>query len=189
MWMLQPAAEPIQITIALPQTLVETLGVGAEVLAKYLTELAETGGNDPENHPPPLPILCRVCERSIVPWWFEKHSDLCVQEHRAELDVQMIQENLSEHRNAIVKVLDAFEARQGRNSTDDSSSPSPTPEYKGLPIGPSPVQSSAASSASASHTASPVRSRSPSTAGLGHARARSFVVRRPLVRVVELILD
>ncbi|KAJ9643278.1 rim15, signal transduction response regulator [Knufia peltigerae] len=189
MWMLQPAQEPVRIEIALPQALVDTLGVGAEILAKYLTELAESGANDPENHPPPLPILCRVCERSIVPWWFEKHSDLCVQEHRAELDVQMIQENLSEHRNAIVKVLDAFEARQGRNSTDDSSSPSPTPEYKGLPIGPSPVQSSAASSASASHTASPVRSRSPSTAGLGHARARSFVVRRPLVRVVELILD
>ncbi|KIX01265.1 uncharacterized protein Z518_08990 [Rhinocladiella mackenziei CBS 650.93] len=190
MWMLQPATAPVCIEIALPQALVETLGVGAEILAKYLTELAEAGANDPENHPPPLPILCRVCERSIVPWWFEKHSDLCVQEHKAELNVQMIQENLSEHRHAIVKVLDAFEARQGRGSGGDNSPAlTPTPEYKGQPIGPSPATSSGVSSASASHAASPVRSRSPSTAGLGHARGRSFVVRRPLVRIVELILD
>ncbi|KIW92322.1 uncharacterized protein Z519_07306 [Cladophialophora bantiana CBS 173.52] len=188
MWMLQPAQEPIRIEIALPQALVETLGVGAEILAKYLTELAEFGANDPENHPPPLPILCRVCERSIVPWWFEKHSDLCVQEHKAEMDVQMVQENLSEHRHAIVKVLDAFEARQGRGSGGENP-PASVPEYKGMPIGPSPTSSTGVSSASGSHSASPVRSRSPSTAGLGHARARSFVVRRPLVRIVELILD
>jgi len=194
MWMLQPATEPIRIEIALPQSLVETLGVGAEILARYLTELAEAGANDPANHPPPLPILCRVCERSIVPWWFEKHSDLCVQEHKAEMDVQMVQENLAEHRHAIVKVLDAFEARQGRTMAGDTSSP--MPEYKGQPIGgPSPTSSSV-SSTSASHHASPVRSRSPSAAaataagsGLGHARGRSFIVRRPLVRVVELILD
>ena len=190
MWMLQPAQEPIRIEIALPRALVETLGVGAEILAKYLTELAETGGNDPENHPPPLPILCRVCERSIVPWWFEKHSDLCVQEHKAEMDVQMVQENLSEQRNAVVKVLDAFEARQGRGTTVNDSTPStPLPEYKGMPIGPSPTSSTGVSSASGSHNPSPVRSRSPSVPGMGHARARSFVVRRPLVRIVELILD
>ncbi|KAK4942256.1 rim15, signal transduction response regulator [Elasticomyces elasticus] len=189
MWMLQPAQEPLRIEIALPRALVEVLGVGAEILAKYLTELAEAGANDPENHPPPLPILCRVCERSIVPWWFEKHSDLCVQEHKAEMDVQMIQDTLTDHRNAIVKVLDAFEARQGRKSADNSPAQLPGPEYKGLPIGPSPIQSSAVSSAAGSHAASPVRSISPSAAGLGHARARSFVVRRPLVRIVELILD
>ncbi|KEF54316.1 AGC protein kinase [Exophiala aquamarina CBS 119918] len=189
MWMLQPATEPVRIEIALPQKLVETLGVGAEILAKYLTELAEAGANDPENHPPPLPVLCRVCERSIIPWWFEKHSDLCVQEHRAEMDVQMVQENLSEQRHAIVKVLDAFEARQGRIGPEGSPNMAPLPEYKGQPIGPSPTTSSAVSSASASHTASPARSRSPSAAGLGHNRARSFVVRRPLVRLVELILD
>ena len=189
MWMLQPAAEPIQITIALPQTLVESLGVGAEVLAKYLTELTEAGGNDPANHPPPLPILCRVCERSIVPWWFEKHSDLCVQEHKAELDVQMAQEALAEHRHAIVKVLDALEAQRSRGASGDSSPAlNPLPEYKGLPIGPPSNPSSGASSGPTSHPATPTRSRSPA-AGLGHARAKSFAVRRPLARIVELILD
>ena len=108
MWMLQPAAAPIHVTFDLPQILKDSLGVGAEVLAKYLSDLAEAGTQDPANHPPPLPILCRVCERSIVPWWFEKHSDLCVQEHRAEMDVQMAQETLTEHRHSIVKVLDGL---------------------------------------------------------------------------------
>ena len=186
MWMLQPATEPLRIEISLPRTLVDSLGIGAEILAKYLTELAEAGGNDPGNHPPPLPVLCRVCERSIVPWWFEKHSDLCVQEHKAEMDVQMVQESLAEHRHAIVRILDAFEARQGRPRSGDSSPANvPQPEYKGQPIGPA----SPASSGQASKTASPNRSRSPSVASLGHARARSFVVRRPLVRIVELVLD
>jgi serine/threonine-protein kinase RIM15 len=189
MWMLQPASEPIQIT--LPGTLVESLGIGAEVLAKHLTELAESGANDPENHPPPMPILCRVCERDIVPWWFEKHSDLCVQEHKAEMDCQMIQENLAEHRHAIVKVLDAFEARNARpTSADQSPVILPRPEYKGIPIGPSSTPSSGMSSHLASNTASPNRSRSPSALGLGHARSRSsFAPRRPLTRIVELILD
>ena len=191
MWMLQPATEPIRIEISLPQTLVDSLGIGAEILAKYLTELADVGAHDPENHPPPLPVLCRVCERSIVPWWFEKHSDLCVQEHKAEMDVQMVQESLTEHRNAIVKVIDAFEVRQGRPVPGDHSpSHQPVPEYKGQPIGPSPPSSSAVSSGPSSHAASPNRSRSPSVHGLlTHSRGRSFVVRRPLVRTIELILD
>ena len=191
MWMLQPATEPVRIEISLPQTLVDSLGIGAEILAKYLTDLAEAGGHDPLNQPPPPPILCRVCERSITPWWFEKHSDLCVQEHKAEMDVQMVQESLGEHRHAIVKVLDAFEARQGRPFLVGDQSPNlgPQPEYKGQPIGPSPPPSTAVSSGPTSHTASPNRSRSPSVQGLSHARARSFVVRRPLVRTVELILD
>ena len=51
MWMLQPAQEPVRIEIALPRALVETLGIGAEILAKYLTELAEAGANDPGKPP------------------------------------------------------------------------------------------------------------------------------------------
>ena len=188
MWMLQPATAPIHITIELPETLVDSLGVGAEVLAKHLTELAEAGANDPENHPPPMPIACRVCERTISPWWFEKHSDLCVQEHKAEMDVQMVQETMGEHRHAIVKVLDAFDARTARPPTDGA--PAPSPEYKGQLIGPSPTPStSGLSSGSGSHASSPARERSPSTAATGHARGKSFAVRRPLVRIVELILD
>ncbi|KAL2817438.1 hypothetical protein BDW59DRAFT_133033 [Aspergillus cavernicola] len=196
MWMLRPFSKPREVTIDLPSSLVESLGVGAEVLANYLTVLAEAAANEPDQskHPAPEPILCRICERQITPWWFEKHSDLCLQEHQAEMDVQIAQENLNEHRHAIVKVLDALEARQGRPTTlrDGGSPQLPQPEYKGLPIGPSPVAStpsSGSTSTSSSAPATPPRSRDQSVSGTSHSRARSFAVRRPLARVVELILD
>lgn len=189
MWMLRPSSKPREITIDLPEFLVESLGVGAEMLAHYLTALAEVGVNDPANHPPPFPVLCRICERQITPWWFEKHSDNCLQEYRAEMEVQLAQEALSDHRNAIVKVLDALEARKGRPAAGElSGPPMPQLEYKGLPIGSYPNSSSGSDSGRAS-PANPSRSRERSTAALGHARSRSFAVRRPLSRIVELILD
>lgn len=193
--MLRPFTQPREVTIDLPPLLVESLGVGAEVLANYLTTLADAAANepDPSKHPAPTPVLCRICDRQITPWWFEKHSDLCLQEHRAEMDVQIAQENLNEHRNAIVKVLDVLEARQSRPLAGDSSTnPSLQPEYKGLPIGPSPTNSapsSGAGSSSSSTLGTPPRSRDQSLSGIGHARGRSFAVRRPLTRIVELVLD
>lgn len=187
--MLRPSPLPREITIDLPAFLVESLGVGAEMLAQYLTKLADVGVNDPANHPPPLPVLCRICERQITPWWFEKHSENCLQEYRAEMEVQLSQEALLDHRNAIVKVLDALEARKGRPiSGEPVGSPLPQPEYKGLPIGPP----SSLSSGSNSGRVSPLalsRSRERSFNDLGHARSKSFAVRRPLSRIVELILD
>lgn len=190
--MLRPSPPPKEITIDLPDVLVESLGVGAEMLAHYLTSLAEVGANDPGNHPPPLPVLCRICERQITPWWFEKHSELCLQEYKAEMEVQLAQEALTDHRNAIVKVLDALEARKGRPPSSEGLSPTITaqPEYKGMPIGP--VSSTSSVSGSDSGRASPATppiSRSTSRSGSGHARGRSFAVRRPLSRIVELILD
>ena len=187
--MIRPSTHPREITIDLPGILVESLGFGAEVLANYLTALSENGVSDPANHPPPLPVLCRICERQITPWWFEKHSELCLQEHRAEMEVQLSHEALTDHRNAIVKVLDALEARIGRTTSNDASpSPSLPAEYKGLPIGPISSPSSGSASGRVS-PATPPRSREQSISGLGHARARSFAVRRPLSRIVELILD
>ena len=188
--MVRPSNGPREITIDLPETLVESLGVGAEVLANYLTLLAEAGANDPANHPPPPPILCRICERQITPWWFEKHSELCIQEHRAEMEVQLAHDALTDHRHGIVKVLDALEASKTRSMVSNESSPVilPQAEYKGFPIGPLSSSSSTSNSGRAS-PAAPSRSRERSSTGLGHTRARSFAVRRPLSRIVELILD
>lgn len=190
MWMIRPSVIR-EVTIDLPKVLVESLGVGAEMLAHYLTALAEVGANDPANHPPPLPVLCRICERQITPWWFEKHTELCLQEHRAEMEVQLAQESLADHRNAIVKVLDALEAqtRQPRATSGEIAPPAPPPpEYKGMLIQPSSTPSSGPSSGRASPASPPSRSRDRSS-GFGHHRARSFAVRRPLSRIVELVLD
>lgn len=193
MWMVRPSVLR-EVTIDLPEELVESLGVGAEVLAHYLTGLAEQGANDPRNHPPPLPVLCRICERHITPWWFEKHSELCLQEHRAEMDVQMAQETLSEHRNAIVRVLDTLEAqaRPSRAAPADPAALIQPPEYHGLPIQPisNPSSGTGTPSGRNSPASPPSRSRERSGAsGFGHHRARSFAVRRPLARIVELVLD
>ncbi|PHH56032.1 Serine/threonine-protein kinase cek1 [Ceratocystis fimbriata CBS 114723] len=179
MWMIRPWKAPREIKIDIPAVIVQSLGSGAEVLATYLALLAESGSPDPESHPPPPPpLLCRICERSIPAWWFEKHTDLCLQEHRAELEVQMAQEALSEHRHAIVKVLDALEARKSRTMSIEH--PAPMAEYKGLPIGPPP---STHSSPGGSSTSSRERS------AFGHTRGRSFAVRRPQARIVELLVD
>ncbi|KAK4459896.1 Serine/threonine-protein kinase cek1 [Cladorrhinum samala] len=186
MWMIRPWVPPREIKIDLPAVIVESLGSGAEVLASYLTQLAEAGPEDPSQHPPPLPVLCRICERQISPWWFEKHTDLCLQEHRAEMDVQMAQDNLTEHRHAIVKVLDALEARHSRSLTGDQALV-PMAEYKGLVIGPPTSTTSSPGTSSPAPTAG--RSRDRSSGVVGHARARSFAVRRPQARIVELLLD
>ncbi|KAK3694110.1 hypothetical protein B0T22DRAFT_62120 [Podospora appendiculata] len=192
MWMIRPWVAPREIQIDLPDLIVDSLGSGAEILASYLTNLAESGMDEPNNHPVPLAVLCRICERQIPPWWFEKHTDLCLQEHRAEMDVQMAQESLTEHRHAIVKVLDALEARRSRSFTPDQLI-LPAAEYKGMLIGPpsstatSPGTSSPVPS-SGSNSASSGRSRERSS-GFGHSRARSFAIRRPQARIVELLLD
>ena len=192
MWMVKPAISR-EITIDLPDVLVESLGIGAEMLADYLTLLADVGVQDPGNHPPPLPVLCRICERHITPWWFEKHTELCSQEHRAEMEVSLAQESLNEQRSAIVKVLDALEAQaRPPKPMPDAGSPVPAPkaEYKGLSIGSTSSHSSPHSSGRASPAAPTIpRSRDSSANGLSHHRARSFAVRRPLARIVELVLD
>ncbi|KAI1818457.1 hypothetical protein GGS20DRAFT_528692 [Poronia punctata] len=181
MWMIRPWVAPREIKFDLPPLIVESLGSGAEILASYLTQLADAAQEDPADQPaPPTPVLCRICERQIPQWWFEKHTELCLQEHRAEMDVQMAQESLAEHRHAIVKVLDALEARKSRQLTDLTSLP--IVEYKGFAIGPS-------SSTSSPGAASPTPSSRERSSGLGHSRSRSFAVRRPQVRIVELILD
>src|SRR4051812_18241529 len=189
MWMIRLSVVR-EVTVDLPEVLVESLGVGVEILAHYLTGLAEQGANDPGNHPPQLPVLCRICERQITSWWFEKHTELCLQEHRAEMDVQMAQETLAEHRNAIVKVLDALEAqsRPSRAASTELAQPVQPPDYKGLVIQPTSTPSSGIPSGRNTPTSLLSRSRERST-GFGHHRARSFAVRWPLARIVELVLD
>lgn len=191
MWMIRPSVQR-EIIVDLPEVLVESLGVGAEMLAHHLTALADVGASDPQNHPPPLPVLCRICERQLTPWWFPKHTELCLQEHRAEADLQQAQENLTEHRNAIVRVLDALEAitrYKSPSQGDDIPNLPPQAGYKGLSIGLPVTPPSEVSSGRVSPASPPHRTRPNPGSGLSHHRIRSFAVRRPLSRIVELVLD
>lgn len=189
MWMLRPWFAPPKLEIPIPTEIQEQLGSGAEVLASYINTLAESGPEDPANHPPPLPQLCRICERQIPPWWFERHSEFCLAEHKAEMEVQACQERLIEHRSAIVKVLDALEARRTRQVSggEQLTAPVPPAEYKGLLINETPTPNS--SSGASTPGTPPSRSRDRNSTGFGHVRARSFAVRRPRARMVELLLD
>lgn len=42
------------------------------------------------------PVLCRVCERWVVAAFFEQHSELCVEIHQSEMDVNDCNDNLME---------------------------------------------------------------------------------------------
>ncbi|KAF8842696.1 RIM15, signal transduction response regulator [Paxillus ammoniavirescens] len=70
------------------------------------------------------PILCRICECQIPQWYFEKHSETCVEVHRLEAEISECNESIDELRNTIRDLLLSL----------DVSSPTMAPEYRGVPI-------------------------------------------------------
>ncbi|TDL29412.1 hypothetical protein BD410DRAFT_811059 [Rickenella mellea] len=80
-------------------------------------------------------LLCRICERNIPDWFFEKHNETCNEEHKFEADIGECNESISELRNTIRDLRTAIER----------SSPVAVPEYRGVPIL-SPSSSSGSSS-------------------------------------------
>lgn len=77
------------------------------------------------------PALCNICERWVVASFFEQHSELCVEIHRAEMDVINCNDSLTELKHYVQRLCDltrsevqelesnpqAFE--QQRDQTDD----------------------------------------------------------------------
>ncbi|KAI8056703.1 hypothetical protein BDF22DRAFT_207836 [Syncephalis plumigaleata] len=49
----------------------------------------------------PPPVLCRVCEQHVSPIIFEQHSALCVEVHRSEMEVQLVNDTLRELKKQI----------------------------------------------------------------------------------------
>lgn len=47
------------------------------------------------------PVLCRVCERWVVAAFFEQHSELCVEIHQSEMDVNGCNDSLMELKHII----------------------------------------------------------------------------------------
>lgn len=70
------------------------------------------------------PILCRICECHIPQWYFEKHSETCVEVHRLEAEIAECNDSISELRNTIRDLCVAV----------DKQSPTAIPEYRGMPI-------------------------------------------------------
>src|SRR5579859_2851745 len=130
MWVFRPYTGPHQ-TPAVDfddVALVEALGVGAQNLDRYLQTIAEGGPDDPGNHPPPLPVLCHICDRQIQPWFFERHSELCFVTHEAESMVNECQDNLRDHRQILDEFTNMFENALHRKDWDFCC------EYRGVTI-------------------------------------------------------
>lgn len=69
-------------------------------------------------------LLCRICESQIPQWYFEKHSETCVETHRLEAEIAECNESISELRNTIRELGVAV----------DKPTPGHIPEYRGFPI-------------------------------------------------------
>lgn len=69
-------------------------------------------------------LLCRICERQVPTWFFEKHNETCNEEHRLEADIAACNERLS----------DLCQVVQKLNVAIDEADASRPPEYQGLVV-------------------------------------------------------
>lgn len=65
------------------------------------------------------PVLCHVCERWVVAAFFEQHSELCIEIHRTEMDVNICNDSLRDLRHHILELSDGTKAEleQEENNT------------------------------------------------------------------------
>jgi len=131
MWVIKPIASPRYEFESPAITLVSEGDIEPDdVPPSADVSYAEGGHDDPETpypFPQPFstdPILCRICECHIPQWYFEKHSDTCVETHRLEAEIGECNETIQELRNTIRDLSAAM----------DRSSPAAPPEYRGMPI-------------------------------------------------------
>jgi len=159
MWLLRPfEVGHVVASHDIDSVLSETLGSGAEVLARYISSIldpsqeeynirdpTDIGGVDtneeddgsPISHPPPPSVLCHICDRHIQPWFFEKHAELCVLSHKAESIVQECQDVLRDHRQVLVRMLDTLGRAHARTESPTGHGHGQSgggAEYRGLRI-------------------------------------------------------
>lgn len=111
MWTIKPFAH-LDVELTIPENLINLLGFGSEIFEGYLVNLKELGIIDEDNVPQPKTILCRICERQIPAWFIEKHSDLCVVEHRADEDLQQCHDAISDQRELIIRISESLAQQQ-----------------------------------------------------------------------------
>jgi serine/threonine-protein kinase RIM15 len=130
MWVVKPLSPP-KFEQPSPSIMLEPGAAETAAETPAFANEEETDGvtvEPPSPFPFPLPIttepiLCRICESQIPQWYFEKHSETCVEEHRLEAEITECNESIQELRNTIRDLL----------VTMDGSSTA-VPEYRGMPI-------------------------------------------------------
>lgn len=61
-------------------------------------------------------LLCRICEREIVSWFFEKHNETCDAVHRLEAEISDCNECLKELCQTVCKLKSDVESTKGTDS-------------------------------------------------------------------------
>ena len=54
-------------------------------------------------------ILCRICERQVPTWFFEKHNETCNEVHRLEADISSVNEKVVDMIAVVNKILKSLE--------------------------------------------------------------------------------
>lgn len=55
-------------------------------------------------------VLCRICERDVPSWFFAKHSEICHETHKLEMELMACNETLLELQHTVVALRDALVA-------------------------------------------------------------------------------
>lgn len=143
---------------SLDPLLADALLGGSEFLSTYLQQLL----CDP-NLPTPEPLRCNICDRQIQPWFFEKHTALCIVSHKSESEVQDCHDHLRDHRQVVAEILSRVENGHGAVVYNDLIINQPTSVHQ------SPKSDTG---------------RFPSS-----GRSKAHKDRKPSIRYLDLILD
>lgn len=121
-WTIKPFIH-IDIDLSIPTSLINLLGFGSEIFEGYLLNLKELGIIDEDDVPQPKTVLCRICESYVPSWFLEKHSDLCIVEHRANEDLQACHDAINDQKELILLIIESLSIHQ--NSINPNLSVSP----------------------------------------------------------------
>jgi serine/threonine-protein kinase RIM15 len=133
MWVIRPAPEPEALAADSEESALVAMRVG-------LGQLHQRSLSDPiaafpfPRHVSTQLLLCRICEREIPAWFFEKHNETCNETNRLEMDVGECNERLTELRQTIRDLEIGLERVSSPSLSIPSVSSSPLLEYRGLPL-------------------------------------------------------
>lgn len=111
LWTIRPFMR-IALELTIPAPLVDLLGFGSEIFEGYLVNLREAGIIDENCVPEPKSVLCRICETSVPAWFIEKHSDLCLLEHKAEEELQLCHDLIADQRDLVFRISESLWLQQ-----------------------------------------------------------------------------
>ncbi|KAG2054885.1 hypothetical protein BDR06DRAFT_1047252 [Suillus hirtellus] len=144
-WVAKPVG-PLRWDYPSPSIVPESGGVGNEPIVEEPSKelLADRSGLEPMTpfpfaHPISTePILCWTCECQIPQWYYEKHSETCVEVHRPEAEIVKCNESIGELKNTIRVFRDIMAAMDTPSATSPPNTPIFT--HSSLPSIPSPLQ-------------------------------------------------